>query len=600
MRPNPACAALFAVLAFSACAGGGSGDKAGGQRASKPTVLTLANGNGDPLALEPFADEVRKRSGGTLRIAFKNRWRDGQPDYEANLIHDVKAGKADLGWAGTRAFDDVGVPSFDALHAPLLIDSLALERQALESPIVPEMLGGLKPAGVVGLGMLPGPLRRPLGVTRLVRPQDYQGATVALQRSQVGAETLHALGAKGVNLAASAPVDGYDGVEQQISSIAGNGYDRVASHLAANVVLWPRPLVLFANPKALSGLDERQRRALTSAAPAVMGTALAYEKSDEAESTKILCRRGVKFDAARLADLQALRRAVQPVYDQLDRRAQTKAAIAKITAMRADLGEAADAPACPSQDSRVQAPARATPVDGVYRSDVTLEQLEHTRGYDSGEDNLGNVGRFKLELRNGRFRLSGASDHTRSDGTYSVEGNVLRFEWEAESHAYRWSLYRGALTLRKVAEGPTSFVVHPWRRVGAAASVGARTPLDGIYTLNYTRAEAAKVIDPGDLVSENWGRWRFVLDRGQMYYTQASEGNHRWTRARYTAKGDILEYTITDYGGEAPHGAAEKTGEVFTFRWSRYRDRLSLAPVKGKVSPANLNLKPWRRVGDAP
>jgi TRAP-type C4-dicarboxylate transport system substrate-binding protein len=143
MRPNPACVALFAVLAFSACGGGGSGDKAGGQRASTPTVLTLANGNGDPLALEPFADEVRKRSGGTLRIAVKNRWREQQPDYEANLIRDVKAGKADLGWAGTRAFDDVGVSSFDALHAPLLIDSLALEGRALESSIVPEMLAGL-------------------------------------------------------------------------------------------------------------------------------------------------------------------------------------------------------------------------------------------------------------------------------------------------------------------------------------------------------------------------------------------------------------------------------------------------------------------------
>ena len=59
-------------------------------------------------------------------------------------------------------------------------------------------------------------------------------------------------------------------------------------------------------------------------------------------------------------------------------------------------------------------------------------------------------------------------------------------------------------------------------------------------------------------------------------------------------------FTVTDYGGDAPNGAAEKTGEVFTYRWSRYRDRLSLAPVKGAISPGNFRAKPWRRVGDAP
>jgi TRAP-type C4-dicarboxylate transport system substrate-binding protein len=492
MRPNPACAALPAILATLALAGCGSsgGDKAGGQRPSKPTVLTLANGNGDPRALEPFAKAVRRRSGGTLTIAFKNHWRDGQPDYEAGLIRDVKAGKAELGWAGTRAFDDVGVRAFDALHAPLLIDSLPLERDALKSPLVPAMLGELKQAGVVGLGILPGPLRKPLGVSPLVRPQDYRGATVALQRSQVGEQTLEALGARGANIAASAPVEGYDGVEQQIGSIAGNGYDNTAGHLTANVTLWPRPVVVFANPMALRGLDDRQRDALQGATQAAFDATLALERQDDAEAAVILCRRGVRFEKAQPADLVALRHAVQPVYDRLDQRPQTKAAIAKIEAMRAAAGGAPAGPACSGQATN-HASAGATPA-------------------------------------------------------------------------------------------------------------GPRTPLDGIYTLNTTRAESAKTADPADLVSENYGHWRFVLNRGQMYYTQASEGHRRWTRASYTVKDHTLEYTVTAYGGEAPHGAAEKTAEVFSFRWSRYRDRLTLAPLKGKISPDNFRLKPWRRVGDAP
>jgi hypothetical protein len=206
-----------------------------------------------------------------------------------------------------------------------------------------------------------------------------------------------------------------------------------------------------------------------------------------------------------------------------------------------------------------------------------------------------------MELRGGRFRISGQADHVVQNGTYAVKDDVLTLQWDEEgSYAYRWSLYRGALTLHKIHGGPTMFQVHPWRRVGDAGAVGKRTPLDGIWTLTTTRRDAAKVIDPGDLVSENWGRWRYTLSRGQMYYTQSSEGHTRWTRATYTVKGHTFTYTVTEYGGDAPHGAAEKTGEVFTFRWSRYRDRLSLAPITGGVSPKNFRLKPWRRVGDTP
>jgi TRAP-type C4-dicarboxylate transport system substrate-binding protein len=596
-------AALLAAMIPLVVAGCGSSaaDKAGGARTAKPKVLTLANGNGDARALEPFAAAVARLSGGTLRIAIKSRWRYGAPGFETGVIRDVRAGKADLGWAATRAFDDVGVGSFDALHAPLLIDSYPLERKALDGPLVPEMLGGLRKLGLAGLGILPGPLRKPLGISRLVRPQDYVGATLAFQRSQVAEQALHALGARGAAIPASGAIDSYDGVEQQIESIAGNQYDKVGSYLTANVNLWPRPVVLFANAKALVGLDGRQRAALRGAARASQAATLALLQADDREATAVLCRRGVQFVTARAADLAALRRAVQPVYDELERRAQTKAAIERIRALRADLRSSPDAPRCSGTAAEPGAPAVATPIDGVYRSDVTLEQLRRTRGYDSGENHRGNAGHFKLELRGGRFRVSGSSDGVDEEGTYSLKGGILRFAWNQEgSYAYRASLYRGALTLRKTGEGPTMFAVHPWRRQRGAASVGAPTPLDGVYVMTSTREEAVKASGEPNIDSENYGRYRFVMSRGRLRYTQSSEGASRWTTATYTVKGRIFTFTVTDFGGEAPNGAAEKTGEVYTFRWSRYRDRLTLAPVAGKISPENFRIHPWRRVGDAP
>ena len=111
------------------------------------------------------------------------------------------------------------------------------------------------------------------------------------------------------------------------------------------------------------------------------------------------------FETAGKADLAALRRAVQPVYARLAERAETKAAIAQIEALRGDAGRA-PAPACTAGAQAGDAATGATPVDGVYRSVVTMAQLKRAPGFEAGEDNPGNVGRFKLELRNGRFRIT--------------------------------------------------------------------------------------------------------------------------------------------------------------------------------------------------
>src|SRR5215217_7779621 len=138
------CAATLvaALLAATGC-GGSTSDKAGGEH-PKPTVLTMANPVFAPRELEPFAHEVAKRSGGTLRIRFANLWRDRERDFEPGTIHDVKAGKIQMGWVGSRAFDAFGITAFDALQAPFAIDSYALEQAVIESRISDRMLAGLK------------------------------------------------------------------------------------------------------------------------------------------------------------------------------------------------------------------------------------------------------------------------------------------------------------------------------------------------------------------------------------------------------------------------------------------------------------------------
>jgi TRAP-type C4-dicarboxylate transport system substrate-binding protein len=476
-------AAAAVVLAAAGC-GSSSSDKAGGTQSQKPTVLTMANGNGESWELEPFAAAAARLSGGTLRIEFKNDWRGGTPSYGDKVIGDVKSGKADLAWSGSRSFHTVGVPSFDALHAPLLIDSYALERKALESPIVGGMLDSLKPLGVVGLGILPGPLRKPLGVARLVRPEDYAGKTLAFSRSEVARQTLSALGARSAEISFGGEIDRYDGIEQHIYSIDGNQYDKVDKYLTANVTLWPRPMVLFMNPNAYDGLSVRQQRALREAARAAFPATLAAEQTNDKDAVGNLCRRGVKFVTATDADLTALRRAVQPVYDRLERDAQTKTAIEQIRAMRTGAAAIADAPTCSEGSSPAQPSAKAkgkgkvTAIDGVYRVHTTAADLRAVRT-PPDEINPGNYGTYETVLDRGHFTQEQPEDNV-SEGTYTVVDDKVTLTFTGgsgpnpnkpgEQFEYRWSLYRDQLKLAPI-EGkvsPRPLLAKPWRRVGDA------------------------------------------------------------------------------------------------------------------------------------
>jgi TRAP-type C4-dicarboxylate transport system substrate-binding protein len=188
----------------------------------------MANGNVPSDELKPFADEVAKLSRGALDMRFANAWRQGRPDYEVRLIRDVQAGRIKLGWAGTRAWDSVGVRAFDALHAPFLVDNYPLQERVLKSKLVDRMLARLEPLGLVGIGVLPGPMRVPsLRAAAPIRPAAFAGRKVAIQRSRVGAETISALGATPVEIPSGAPIDSLDvdGVEQHLPSIFGNSYD---------------------------------------------------------------------------------------------------------------------------------------------------------------------------------------------------------------------------------------------------------------------------------------------------------------------------------------------------------------------------------------
>ncbi len=464
------------TLTLLAGCAGSSSNKAGGKHVS-PVVLTLADGENDVSNAQPFADAVKQLSSGALQIAIKSPWRATDARYETDLIKDVESGKTQMGVVASRAFDAVGIDSFQALQAPFLIDSIALERSVLGGDLARKMLAGLRPSGVVGIGILPGPLRRPFGFTRpFLSAADYQGARIGIRASGVSADVFRALGATPVVLRPDNNVSGLNGVESHLANFDSSFAERGAT-LTGNVVFEPRPNVLFVNRRAFASLTPSQRRVLLEAATVARMAPRIFEA--DAGNARDLCRRGIKIVAASDTDLARLRAAVQPVYASLESNPSTRAFIRDIESIRRTMGDSADAARCPSIGPQSRVTATASRLQGKW--EVTYTRSEFlAAGADPGEDLPENYGHFVITFDRQQWSQTGPPKGGAA-GTYAVDGNNISFYRHDHAYPgsdtevwgpYTWSVFRDTLTFRKGASfvtgpsGPTELVVKPWRKIG--------------------------------------------------------------------------------------------------------------------------------------
>src|SRR5262249_37530395 len=128
------------------------------------------------------------------------------------------------------------------------------------------MLAGLERRDLVGLALVPGLLRHPVGVRRpLVSLADFQGARVRDQPSEASDALLRALGATPAHVANRdvGPETERGGLDGQELALLNAPIGGIA---AANVTFFPKTLTLFAGRKAFARLDEEQRRILRTAA----------------------------------------------------------------------------------------------------------------------------------------------------------------------------------------------------------------------------------------------------------------------------------------------------------------------------------------------
>jgi TRAP-type transport system periplasmic protein len=424
--------AATAALTVAACGGVGVGeDKAGGPGA--PVVLRLANtgGNLDQTpAVEYFVKHVEELSGGNVRIEVVDRWSEFASDAEQQVVRDVATNDVDLGWVGTRVFDTIGVKSFQALTAPMLVDSYALENAVIESGITEEMVEGLDDLGVVGLAVLADGLRKPIGVTGPIRgPADWRGIAFGTLMSNGQAEAIRALGARpaqmfGTDREEALGKGTLQGFEFSTWPYSVPKWPHLAPYVTSNVNLWPQMDVLLANPARLEALTAEQRAWLEEAARDAAARSAALADKD-VQAVEAACGSGARFAEASAADLAALQAAFAPVYAKLKQHPETKAFIERIQALKESTppGPGLSIPSdctgvAPEQTAAPTGTATANP-NGTYRYVLTQEDADKVGDTDTGYPYVDTITLKDGHLEGGCFGSAG--------GTYSVDADRITF-----------------------------------------------------------------------------------------------------------------------------------------------------------------------------
>jgi TRAP-type transport system periplasmic protein len=432
-RPAMFILAVTAAVAATACsvAGDASDDKAGGT--GPPVQLRLANTGGDisqTPAVKYFVDRVDELSGGEVRIKVVDQWAQFAPDAEQQVVHDVAAGEMDLGWAGSRVFDTLGVGSFQALTAPMLIDSYALENAAIESGVTEDMMEGLDGLGVLGIAVLADALRRPIGVDApILEPADWKGTSFGTLKSDGQVEAIRALGGAPMEIFGPHREQALEngtlhGFEFGLLQYTDPKWSSHAPYVAANVHLWPQMDVVLANPDRLDGLTSKQRGWLEEAAQDAERRSAELADRD-AWALDVACEGGARFADASEADLAALRGAFQPVYASLRRQSATRDFLARIQALKRSTPAEAGLmipPECtgkvPRRPSVSDAKAPSY-LNGTYRMVLTQADADKVGDTDEGYPSVNTITLKDGRLEGGCFGADG--------GTYSVDGDRITF-----------------------------------------------------------------------------------------------------------------------------------------------------------------------------
>ncbi len=338
------------TVGLAACGGddetpagtGGSTGQSGGDAVNLRLGYVTTPQHPYGIAIDAFAKEVSEKSAGRITVTTVPNYQGG----DTPLLDDVSAGTIEMAGISTAVFDGKAVNVFQPLQAPFLITNYPLSQAVLGGEIGQKMLdseNGPAKLGLVGLGILEGGLRLPVGRKKAFRsPADFKGAKIRAPQSQVLSTGLAALGAEATPI----PVgDVYtalqngtvDGMEANYGLIFTNKYQEVADFVTRDVVLWPFPAAVVINKGQFDGLSAEDQQILKDAGKNLAANSVNVFLNPAPNATNFvaeLCKAGMTFAVAGEANRAALAKAAESAYANLEKDAEVKDLIAQIRAAK--------------------------------------------------------------------------------------------------------------------------------------------------------------------------------------------------------------------------------------------------------------------------
>ena len=315
--------AAAVAVGLAAC---GSSKKTGGAVSLRLGYVTTAQ-HPYGISIGLFKTAVEAASGGKITI---NPLPGASGGNDVTLLDSVSGGSIEMAAVSTAVWDGKGVNVFQPLQTPFLITNYGLDEAILGGPIGQAMLAspaGPAKLGLVGLGLLEGGLRKPVGrAVALKSLADFKAKKIRAPASKIMTAGLKDLGAVPVSIPlgdvhASLGNGTVDGMEANYGLIVTQKFNEVAKFVTADVNLWPFPAAVVINKAQWDKLSADQQKILQDAgknlAKGSIEGVFINPPAGATNFVKVLCDAGMTFAIAGDANRAALTAAAKPAVDAL-------------------------------------------------------------------------------------------------------------------------------------------------------------------------------------------------------------------------------------------------------------------------------------------
>jgi TRAP-type transport system periplasmic protein len=256
--------------------------------------ISIAQNSHQGVAIDTFAREVEKRTGGRYKV---QTFYSGSLGGERESVEAVQLGTQELTFTSTGPVPNF-VPEVAILDIPFLFRDYNHARSTLDGPIGQDLLGKFPSKGIVALAWGENGFRHMTNSKRAVNaPDDVKGLKMRTMENPIHIQAYKAFGIIPTPMAfpevfTALQQGTVDGQENPLSVITAAKFEQVQKHLSLTGHVYS-PALLLMNKGAWDKLSADDKKAFTEAAREAVKANRARVDDDEKKAVADLRSKGM-------------------------------------------------------------------------------------------------------------------------------------------------------------------------------------------------------------------------------------------------------------------------------------------------------------------